>query len=198
MKHIAIFASGSGSNAENIIRYFKGHSHINVSLVMSNNPNAYVLERCRKLGVACLSFDREQFYNEDFVIKVLQQYKISFLVLAGFLWLVPKKILSVFPHRIINIHPALLPKFGGKGMYGFYVHSAVVDSGERESGITIHYVTEQYDEGEIIFQAKCDVATTDSSHEVEAKVRRLEIEYFPKVIEKVLCNSSTILEESDS
>lgn len=186
-KNIAIFASGSGSNTENIIRYFRKSEAIQVSLVLSNRSDAYVLERARRLGVPCNVFPKEDWMAGDEILAVLQEYHIDFVVLAGFLVRVPDLLLHAYPNKIINIHPALLPKFGGKGMYGDRVHEAVVAAGEKESGITIHYINERYDEGNTVFQIACPVLPTDSPEDVAKKVHALEYEHFPRVIERVLC-----------
>ena len=186
-KNIAIFASGSGSNTENIIRYFRENEAIQVSLVLSNRSDAYVLERAHRLGVPCNVFPKEDWMAGDEILAVLQEYHIDFVVLAGFLVRVPDLLLHAYPDKIINIHPALLPKFGGKGMYGNRVHEAVVAAGEKKSGITIHYINERYDEGNIVFQAVCPVLPTDSPEDVAKKVHALEYEHFPRVIERVLC-----------
>ena len=186
-KNIAIFASGSGSNTENIIRYFRENEAIQVSLVLSNRSDAYVLERAHRLGVPCNVFPKEDWMAGDEILAVLQEYHIDFVVLAGFLVRVPDLLLHAYPNKIINIHPALLPKFGGKGMYGDRVHEAVVAAGEKESGITIHYINERYDEGNIVFQTACPVLPTDSPEDVAKKVHALEYEHFPRVIERVLC-----------
>lgn len=186
-KNIAIFASGSGSNTENIIRYFRKSEAIQVSLVLSNRSDAYVLERAHRLGVPCNVFPKEDWMAGDEILAVLQEYHIDFVVLAGFLVRVPDLLLHAYPNKIINIHPALLPKFGGKGMYGDRVHEAVVAAGEKESGITIHYINERYDEGNIVFQTACPVLPTDSPEDVAKKVHALEYEHFPRVIERVLC-----------
>ena len=186
-KIIAIFASGSGSNTENIIRYFRENEAIQVSLVLSNRSDAYVLERAHRLGVPCNVFPKEDWVAGDEILAVLQEYHIDFVVLAGFLVRVPDLLLHAYPNKIINIHPALLPKFGGKGMYGNRVHEAVVAAGEKKSGITIHYINERYDEGNIVFQAVCPVLPTDSPEDVAKKVHALEYEHFPRVIERVLC-----------
>lgn len=186
-KNIAIFASGSGSNTENIIRYFRKSEAIQVSLVLSNRSDAYVLERARRLGVPCNVFPKEDWMAGDEILAVLQEYHIDFVVLAGFLVRVPDLLLHAYPNKIINIHPALLPKFGGKGMYGDRVHEAVVAAGEKESGITIHYINERYDEGNTVFQTACPVLPTDSPEDVAKKVHALEYEHFPRVIERVLC-----------
>ena len=186
-KNITIFASGSGSNTENIIRYFRENEAIQVSLVLSNRSDAYVLERAHRLGVPCNVFPKEDWVAGDEILAVLQEYHIDFVVLAGFLVRVPDLLLHAYPNKIINIHPALLPKFGGKGMYGDRVHEAVVAAGEKKSGITIHYINERYDEGNIVFQAVCPVLPTDSPEDVAKKVHALEYEHFPRVIERVLC-----------
>ena len=185
-KNIAIFASGSGSNAENIIRYFQKSDSATVSLVLSNKSDAYVLERAHRLGVPSNVFPKEDWIAGDEILAILQEYRIDFIVLAGFLVRVPDLLLHAYPGKIINIHPALLPKFGGKGMYGDKVHEAVVAAGEKESGITIHYINEHYDEGAIIFQASCPVLPSDTPDEVAAKVHALEYAHYPHVIESLL------------
>jgi phosphoribosylglycinamide formyltransferase 1 len=184
MKNIVIFASGSGSNAENIIERLK--DKVNFTLILSNKRDAYVLQRAEKLKIPTVVFDRKNFYESDDVLKILIDLQTDFVVLAGFLWLVPNNILRAFPNKIINIHPALLPKYGGKGMYGERVHKAVVENCETESGITIHLVNEKYDEGQVLFQAKCPVFPTDSPDDVAHKVHELEYKYFPEVIEKLI------------
>ena len=184
MKKIAIFASGSGTNAQNIIEYFKGNRHVTVDSLWSNNENSYALIRAEKLGVETFTFGREEFYGSVDVLEALSERKIDLIVLAGFLWLVPKYLTGEF--SIINIHPALLPKYGGKGMYGSFVHEAVVKNKEKESGITIHYVNEKYDEGDIIFQATCELKPSDTPDKVAQKVHELEYEHFPHMIEEVL------------
>lgn len=181
---IAVFASGSGTNAQNIMEYFAEKENVVIDSLWSNNPSAYALERAKKFGVETFVFTRDEFRNTSFVVEELQKRKVNLIVLAGFLWLIPSNLIRDF--RIINIHPALLPKYGGKGMYGMKVHQAVVENKDMESGISIHYVNEKYDEGEIIFQAKCPVLPTDSPEDVAAKVHELEYKYFPGVIEKVL------------
>lgn len=175
-----------GTNAENIIRYFQRSEFVRVSLVVSNKPDAYVLERAHRLRIPSYVFLNEDWIAGDKILAVLQAHQIHFVVLAGFLLRVPLLLLNAFPRRIINIHPALLPKFGGKGMYGDRVHRAVVDSGETESGITIHYINERYDEGDVIFQTVCPVLPGDSAEDVAKKVHALEHRYFPKVIEELL------------
>ncbi len=186
MKNIAIFASGSGTNAENIIRYFSNGNKAKVTLVLSNRLHALVMERAARLGVDTIFFDRHQFYENDEVLSVLKDYKTDLVVLAGFLWLVPAPILEYYKGRIINIHPALLPDFGGKGMYGDKVHESVIESGIKESGISIHYVNERYDSGDIIFQTKCNVLPDDTVHTLATRIHALEYEHYPKVIEQVL------------
>ncbi len=186
MNNIAIFASGSGSNAENIIHFFRPDQNINVKLVLTNNPEAMVIRRAQNLGVEHFVFTREEFKNERFILGKLREYKIDFIVLAGFLWLVPAYLIHAVPEAIINIHPALLPKYGGKGMYGDRVHKSVVENGEKESGISIHYVNEKYDDGNIIFQAKCPVEANDTPETVASKVHQLEYEHFPRVIGEVV------------
>ncbi len=182
---IALFASGSGSNAENIIEYFKSNPDFEFPVILSNNPKAYVHERAKKLNVPSYTFTKEEFISGEKILSLLQTEKIDAIVLAGFLLKVPEAIIKAFPDKIINIHPALLPKYGGKGMYGDHVHKAVAAAGEKESGITIHYVNENYDEGNIIFQAKCELSSTDTPEDIAAKVHKLEYEYFPKTIAKL-------------
>ena len=186
MKRIAIFASGSGSNAENIANYFKGSDYAQVSFIIANNPNAFVLERAKRLGIESAVVTKAEFVEADGVIAMLRERNIDFVVLAGFLLLVPAKLIQAFPGRIVNIHPALLPKHGGKGMYGDRVHKAVVECGDAESGITIHLIDEHYDKGTTFFQAKCEVLPTDTPDDVAAKVHALEYEHFPRVIEEIL------------
>ena len=185
MKRIALFASGSGSNVENIIRYFQNNNELEFPFVISNRSDAFVHERVKQLNILSYTFKRECFENGE-VLDFLKGKSIDLIVLAGFLLKVPENLLRAYPDRIINIHPALLPKFGGKGMYGSRVHEAVVASGEKESGITVHYVNENYDEGKIIFQAKCPVLSADSPDDVAAKVHALEYEHFPRVIGEIV------------
>lgn len=186
MKKLALFASGNGTNVQQIIEYFKYNDNINIELVIVNKKDAYVRQRAKDLGVEDIYFSREDFYNSNKVLDVLKEREIDFIVLAGFLWMVPQNIIDNFPNSIINIHPALLPKYGGKGMYGHHVHETVIANKEKESGITIHYVNDHYDEGQIIFQKKCEVMPTDTADDLAAKIHLLEKEYFPKVIESVL------------
>ena len=186
MHKIAIFASGSGTNAENIVNYFRNSKTVEISLIVSNKKDAFVLERAKKLGIEAVTFSKNEFDTTNDVVDFLQSKGVDFIILAGFLLKIPANLLKAFPHRIINIHPALLPKFGGKGMYGDNVHKAVVESEESESGITIHYINENYDEGDIIFQAKCPVLLGDTYEDVAKKVHTLEYTHFPVIIEKVL------------
>jgi phosphoribosylglycinamide formyltransferase-1 len=191
VKRIALFASGSGSNAEKIAAYLAGQSSIAVSLILSNNPKAGVIDRARR-GFNCgqhvpvLLFDRKTFYETDRITQLLLDQKIDLIVLAGFMWLMPTGLVQAFPDKIVNIHPALLPKFGGKGMYGHFVHEAVVAAGEKESGITIHYVNEHYDEGQVIFQASCPLSPSDSPEDVAQKVQVLEHQHYPRVVAELL------------
>ena len=186
MKRIAILASGSGTNAENIIRFFRTHPLGRVDLVLTNKPGAGVIQRAESLKVKTVVFGREQFYHSREIVDLLKERKIDLIVLAGFLWLVPPALISEFNGRIVNIHPALLPRYGGKGMYGSHVHEAVVASGDAESGITIHHVNQEYDEGSIIFQAKCKVMEGDSAETLAGRIHSLEYEHFPRVIEALL------------
>jgi phosphoribosylglycinamide formyltransferase-1 len=188
MRKIAIFASGSGTNAGNIIKYFSTRETAKVTLVLSNRREAYVLQRAATLKVKSVFFDREEFYGSRRVLDYLLEDGIDFIVLAGFLLLVPDNILDEYEGRIINIHPALLPAYGGKGMYGEKVHRAVIEKQDRESGITIHYVNRNYDEGNIIFQAKCRVDRSDTPETLASKVHALEYEHFPGVIEELVKN----------
>ena len=185
MKRITLFASGSGSNAENIIRYFRNSNELEFPFVISNRSDAFVHERAKQLNIPSHTFKKSDFENGE-VLNFLKDNNIDFIVLAGFLLKIPGNLLEAYPDRIVNIHPALLPKFGGKGMYGSHVHEAVVASGEKESGITIHYVNENYDEGQVIFQAKCAVLAGDSADDVAAKVHDLEYEHFPRVIGEIV------------
>ena len=186
MTNLAIFASGSGSNAQNIAEYFKDHNAVNVKLILTNNPDAYVLERVKNLNIPAVVFSRDDFYRSENVLDILKKYNIDFIVLAGFLWLIPDNLIKQYPDKIINIHPALLPKYGGKGMYGAKVHEAVHAAGETETGITIHYVNEKYDEGKIIFQAKAKITQSDTPDNLASLVHALEYEHFPRVIESIL------------
>ena len=186
MKRIAIFASGSGSNAENIFNHFKENSTVEISLILTNNVNAYVIERAKNLEVKSHVFSKTDFLNTPSILTVLAENKIDLVVLAGFLLKIPENLIKSYPNKIVNIHPALLPKYGGKGMYGDNVHKAVVAEKETESGITIHFVNEHYDEGKVIFQAKFPVLENDTYKDVAAKIHQLEYEHFPKTIEFLL------------
>ncbi|MDR2119581.1 MAG: phosphoribosylglycinamide formyltransferase [Tannerella sp.] len=186
MKKLSIFASGSGTNAENIAKYFSNSKHIEVAVLLSNNPRAGALERMKRLNIPSFTFSKDEFVTGDIVLKKLSEYAVDRIILAGFMNRISPVLIRAYPDRIINIHPALLPKYGGKGMYGMHVHEAVVANHEKESGITIHYINENYDEGRIIFQAKCTVLPEDTPEDVAAKVHRLEYAHYPKVIEKLL------------
>ena len=188
MKRIVIFASGSGTNAENISRFFKQSSLASVVHILTNNKDAKVIERAKNLNINSLSFNRSEFLSEEKVLKFLNE-EADLIVLAGFLWRIPAHIVEAFPNKIINIHPALLPNYGGKGMYGMNVHKAVVANKESETGITIHYVNEHYDEGAIIFQAKTAISPSDTPEDVANKIHVLEQKHFPKVIEDVIKNN---------
>ncbi len=193
--NIAIFASGSGSNAENLIQYFDLHQTAKIVCVLTNKSDAFVLERVKKHNqnskniVDTKIFDRKMFYESQEILDYLSAHKIDFIVLAGFLWLVPDNLINAFPKKIINIHPALLPKYGGKGMYGMNVHKAVFENKETTTGITIHYANVVYDEGEVIFQISCDLTPNDTPEIIAQKIHALEHEYFPKVVEKVIVSN---------
>lgn len=186
IKKLAVFASGNGSNAEKIFEHFKERDNVEVSLLLTNNPNALVIERAKKHSVPVEVFNRKRFYDTDEITELLLSHEIDLIVLAGFMWLVPPALVKAFPDKIINIHPALLPKYGGKGMYGDFVHNAVLEAKEKESGITIHYVNEHYDEGQVIFQERCTVDADDTPETLAAKIHRLEHRYYPQVIENIL------------
>ena len=188
MKKILLFASGTGSNVENIIQHFKNHHDIIVVGVYTNNPNAKVLDKAKKHNVTTLIFNREQL-TEGFVLDKIEEIKPDLIVLAGFLWKMPESIVKAYPNKIINIHPALLPKYGGKGMYGIKVHQTVLDNKEKLTGITIHYVNEHYDEGEFIFQQKVAIEDCKTPEEVADKIQELEHKHFPKIIEKLLTSN---------
>lgn len=183
---LAIFASGSGSNAQRLAEYFAGSGIAEVSVVYCNNPDAFVLQRAQLLGLPSVLIKRDTFYTDNAVVEDLKSREIDWVILAGFLWLVPDSILKAFPGRVINIHPALLPLYGGKGMYGMKVHQAVIAAGATESGITIHYVNDKYDEGGIIFQAKCSIENGETPEMLAAKIHELEHEHFPTVIRKLV------------
>ncbi|QXV65321.1 phosphoribosylglycinamide formyltransferase [Mucilaginibacter achroorhodeus] len=185
-KRIAIFASGSGSNAQKIMEHFKKHNDAEVVLILTNNPQAYVLQRADNFEIPSHIFTRHEFYQTDDIINLLKNLQVDLIVLAGFLWLVPQSLLAAFPNKIINLHPALLPKFGGKGMYGDNVHKAVLAAGEEESGITIHFTNAEFDEGEIIHQSRFKIEPGDTLEMVKFKGQQLEHQHFPKVIEGLL------------
>jgi phosphoribosylglycinamide formyltransferase-1 len=186
MKQIAIFASGAGSNAGRIIDHFRHHPIVKISLIACNKPGAGVLEIAEREKIPYIIIDKEKFFRGDAYVDELKERKIDFLVLAGFLWKIPTDLVKAFPGHIINIHPALLPKYGGKGMYGRFVHEAVIAAKEKESGITIHYVDELYDHGQVIFQVSCPLADGETPESLAQKIHQLEHEYFPKVIEEVI------------
>ncbi|WP_112087045.1 phosphoribosylglycinamide formyltransferase [Flavobacterium lacus] len=185
MKNIVIFASGTGSNAENIIHYFKNNTSKSVVAVFSNNSNAKVVQKAKKLGVPSVIFNKDELYG-DFVLSKLIELKPDLIVLAGFLLKFPEHIIATFPNKIVNIHPALLPNYGGKGMYGKHVHQAVLDNKETETGITIHFVNEHYDEGRIILQEKTSISDCRTAEEVADKVHKLEYRFFPKTIDQLI------------
>jgi phosphoribosylglycinamide formyltransferase-1 len=184
--HIAIFASGSGSNAENIFNYFFGRKDVQISLIVSNKAEAYVHKRAKRLGIPSLMMSKQNLEDSDKILEVFRDFQIDFVVLAGYLLRIPKGLIQVYPKRILNIHPALLPKFGGKGMYGDKVHKAVVEAGEKESGITIHYVNEDYDAGDIVFQSKCSILESDTPEEVASKVHALEYKHYPSIVDSII------------
>ncbi len=185
-KNIAIFASGTGSNAKKIIEYLNQNARITVSLIVSNNPSAKVLGMAKGKGIPTLLVTRKKLYENEDILKIFNEYSIDYVVLAGFLWLVPMCLVKAYENRMVNIHPALLPKFGGKGMYGMNVHKAVKEAGEKESGMTIHYVNEQYDDGSIVFQKSCTLTDDDTPQSIADKVLSLEHRYFPIIINKLV------------
>ncbi|NOY51093.1 MAG: phosphoribosylglycinamide formyltransferase [Chlorobi bacterium] len=186
LKRIAIFASGNGTNAQRIAEYFAENDHVEISLILANKSSAIVLKRAEKLKIPSMVFSKTDFVQGGKVDLKLNEYKIDFIVLAGFLWLVPDFLIRKYRNRIINIHPALLPNYGGKGMYGNKVHEAVIEAGEKQSGITIHFVNNNYDEGIIVFQAKCDIVKGETTDTLADKIHSLEHKYFPPIIEKIL------------
>ena len=188
MKRIVIFASGSGTNAENISRFFKQSEVESVVHIVTNNKNAKVIDRAKILKIKSLIFSKKELLEEGELLKFLKK-EADIIVLAGFLWKIPQHIVSAFPNKIINIHPALLPKFGGKGMYGMNIHKSVIESKEKETGITIHYVNEKYDDGAIIFQVKTSVLPSETAEDVAKKIHQLEYEHFPRVIEAIIKSS---------
>lgn len=185
---VAIFASGSGTNAEEIFKYFQHHPEIEIVLLLSNNPDAYALVRAQKYGVDSKVFSRTQFKDSAEVLAWLTEKKVTHIVLAGFLWLIPEYLIKAFPEHIVNIHPALLPDFGGKGMYGMKVHEAVRLANRKKTGITIHLVNEKYDDGKILAQETCEVTEEDSPDDIANKVHQLEYFHYPRVIEQWIMN----------
>ncbi|MFZ4799436.1 MAG: phosphoribosylglycinamide formyltransferase [Bacteroidia bacterium] len=186
MKNIVIFASGSGSNAENIATYFKDSKTVNVKAVFTNNANAGVIEKMKKFQIPCIVFTKDDFKSKEYFLIRLYQYRPDLIVLAGFLWLVPNYLVHAYPNKMINIHPALLPKFGGKGMYGMHVHEAVKAANESETGITIHYVNQKFDDGKIIFKEKTQLTENDTPESIAQKIHKLEMANFPVEIERIL------------
>lgn len=191
MKKLAIFASGAGSNAKQLIDYFSGDKNIAVKLLLSNRADAGALDVAKNAGIETMVFTKEMFYHSAIIPEILRSAEIDFIILAGFLWKIPDNILSEYNNRIINIHPALLPDFGGKGMYGLNVHKAVIQSGKKESGITIHLVNEHYDEGRILFQARCAVLENDTAEELAKRVQQLEHLHFPEVVKRSVLGENT-------
>jgi phosphoribosylglycinamide formyltransferase-1 len=189
MKNIAVFVSGSGSNAENLFHYFESSDTARVTVMLANRPDIYALTRAQRLGLEAVVFTREEFKSPDGVLKILKDKDIDYIVLAGFLWLVPPVLIEAYSGRILNIHPALLPNYGGKGMYGDAVHRAVIAAGEQESGITIHRVNEQYDSGDILFQARVPLTAEDTPESCAAKVHELEYAHFPRIVEEEILRS---------
>ncbi len=187
MTNLAVFASGTGSNARRIADFFAHSDCARVRLLVCNKPDAPVLDMARERGIPTQVIDRAYFYESEQLLSVLAEHDIGFIALAGFLWLIPPYLVQAYWRRMVNIHPALLPAYGGKGMYGMRVHEAVKAAGERETGITIHYVNERYDEGDIVFQARCSIAPDDTSADIARKVQALEHEHFPRVLERLIC-----------
>ena len=185
-KHIAIFASGSGSNARMILEYFEEREDIDVSLIVTNKRKAGVLNHAKEFDIPTLRIDRSFFYDSKGILEVLKCEKIDLIVLAGFLWLIPINLIEAYPNKILNIHPSLLPKYGGKGMYGHHVHAAVKANNEKESGMTIHFVNDKFDEGSHIFQVKCELENTDTAEDIARKVLQLEHKHYASIIEEVI------------
>lgn len=188
MIRIAIFGSGNGSNAQNICEYFNGNKHIEVGCIIYNRKDAYIAQRAQLLNIPNSYFSKEQFNNDASVLEYLQAHKIDYIVLAGFLLLLPKSLIDAYRDKIFNIHPSLLPKYGGKGMYGDFVHQEVIKNHEKESGITIHLVNDHYDQGDILFQKQCPVEEFDTAQTLAARIHELEYHYYPQVIEKTILN----------
>ncbi|MEQ9424395.1 MAG: phosphoribosylglycinamide formyltransferase [Cyclobacteriaceae bacterium] len=193
MQRVAIFASGNGTNAEVLFNYFKDHDEVEIALVMCNNTKAQVIERAKNHKIPVVTFDRNDLYETKKVLNTLRVEDIDWLALAGFMWLLPSHIVHKYPNKIVNIHPSLLPKFGGKGMYGSKVHQAVLDSGDKETGITIHLVNEEYDKGKIIFQATCEVADSDTPETLAEKIHKLEHEAYPDTLENLILRTERLV-----
>ncbi len=191
---VAIFASGSGTNAEEFFRYFHDHDQIEIRALYSNNAKAFALTRASNHQLPTVVFNREEFYHSSFVIDSLKESSIEFIVLAGFMWLIPTEMIRAYPERIINIHPSLLPKFGGKGMYGDHVHQAAIQANEEESGITIHYVNEKFDEGKIIFQKSVEIGKSENPDSLAMKIHQLEYDNYPKVAERTILEKEFLLD----
>lgn len=185
-KRIVVFASGNGTNFHNIASYFANNKHIQIALLIGNKSDAFVFERAKEWHIPSLLMNRESFYQTNKILNVLKEINPDLIVLSGFLWLIPENIIKAFSQKIINIHPALLPKYGGKGMYGMHVHRAVANNKEKETGISIHYVNKEYDKGDLILQAKCKLTPKDTPEIIAEKVHQLEYTYFPATIEKLL------------
>jgi phosphoribosylglycinamide formyltransferase-1 len=188
---IAVFASGNGTNAEEIFKYFTNHDSVRVVLLLTNNPTAFAITRAQRHGIPFKIFDKRTLMGAETILDWLSEHEVTHIVLAGFMWLIPAYLIKRFPQRIINIHPALLPKYGGKGMYGMKVHEAIKNAGEAETGITIHLVDEHYDEGQILFQNKCRIEPGDEAASIAEKVHRLEYEFYPRVIESWILNKKS-------
>lgn len=186
MKKIVVFASGNGSNFQNIADTISEDNNIQIALLICNKQDAFVMQRAGKMNIPSMLINKESFYQSEDVLNVLKTINPDLIVLAGFLWLIPENIIDAFDRKIINIHPALLPKYGGKGMYGMHVHRAVAENKEPESGISVHYVSKEYDAGDLIFQAKCKLFTSDTPEVIANKVHKLEYDYFPKIIANLL------------
>ena len=191
-KRIAIFASGSGSNAQRIMEHFKKHTDAEVTIVLTNNPEAYVLQRADNFEIPTHIFDKHEFYQTNNIVNLLKNLHIDIIVLAGFMWLVPENLLQAFPNRIINIHPALLPKYGGKGMYGDHVHKTIMANGDEESGITIHFVNANFDDGEIIYQSRFRIEKDDDLEMIKFKGQQLEHQHYPRIVEQLLKKMKTL------
>lgn len=192
--HVAIFASGSGTNAEEFFKYFRSHNQIEISTLYSNNANAFALTRASNHQIPSVTFTRKEFYHSSSVIELLKESSIDFIVLAGFMWLIPTDLVQAYPERIINIHPALLPKFGGKGMYGNHVHKAAIEANEAESGITIHYVNDRFDEGKIVFQKTVEIVKGESPESLANKIHLLEYAHYPEVAERTILDKGYLFD----